>query len=118
MKIKSSRRLWTSVMIPVCVLFVAGIQGCGPKLKSVVEVSGESTTSSAEPTVPTEPTVPSPNPLSCASGTHAEGTLCVSNTRSCSVANGIASQIWTGSSYGLCTVISCNVAIKSKPMFV
>lgn len=39
---------------------------------------------------------------------HQEGSLCVSNEKSCSISNGTGKQVWNGSSWGTCTLVSCN----------
>jgi hypothetical protein len=52
--------------------------------------------------------IPTPTPLSCNMNQHIEGNTCVSNTQTCLINNGVGSKIWTGSSYGACSVLSCN----------
>ncbi|MDD2871919.1 MAG: hypothetical protein PHS49_08070, partial [Candidatus Gracilibacteria bacterium] len=46
----------------------------------------------------------------CQTGYHTEngGTSCVSDTRSCVIVNGTGEEIWNGSTWGTCTVQSCN----------
>ncbi|MDP2090299.1 MAG: fibrinogen-like YCDxxxxGGGW domain-containing protein, partial [Candidatus Gracilibacteria bacterium] len=46
----------------------------------------------------------------CQDGFHTEngGVSCVSNTRSCVITNGTGQETWNGSSWGVCTVTSCN----------
>ena len=46
----------------------------------------------------------------CDSGYHVESGSCVSDTRSCSIANGTGSQSWTGDAYGTCTPVSCDAS--------
>lgn len=44
----------------------------------------------------------------CPQGQHKEAGGCVSNVRSCSVANGSGTQAWTGGSYSSCSATACN----------
>lgn len=46
--------------------------------------------------------------LQCSPSLHKEGGLCQANTKSCSISNGSGTQTWNGSSYGSCTLASCN----------
>ncbi|MEO0335141.1 MAG: hypothetical protein AAF202_02025, partial [Pseudomonadota bacterium] len=46
--------------------------------------------------------------LTCQSNEHTENGSCVSNVKSCPLANGIGEQTWNGSSYGACNVKTCN----------
>ncbi|MDD2871944.1 MAG: fibrinogen-like YCDxxxxGGGW domain-containing protein, partial [Candidatus Gracilibacteria bacterium] len=46
----------------------------------------------------------------CQTGYHTEngGTTCTSDTQSCVISNATAEQTWNGSSWGTCTVVTCN----------
>lgn len=114
MKIKVGSRVRTAARIPFYLFLVASIQNCGPTLRSSVHVSDERSTSSVAPPVIVEPPITVPGTLSCATGTHAEGTVCVANTKACTVANGSASQAWNGNSYGPCTVTSCSAGYQNQ----
>lgn len=48
--------------------------------------------------------------VACGSGYHTEdsGSTCISNTKSCTIANGTGSQTWNGSTWGTCTLVSCD----------
>ncbi|MBT4762065.1 MAG: hypothetical protein HOO06_10240 [Bdellovibrionaceae bacterium] len=48
------------------------------------------------------------DPMSCESGFHLENENCVSNTRSCNIANGDAEQTWQNITWGNCKAISCD----------
>ena len=48
-------------------------------------------------------------PSACATSFHIESDACVSDTRSCAASNATAAtETWTGSAYGLCTISSCS----------
>jgi hypothetical protein len=47
-------------------------------------------------------------PVRCDADFHAEGNLCLSNTRSCSVANATGQQRWDGASFGGCQIVACD----------
>lgn len=69
-------------------------------------------TSPMPPNPPTAPTVPTPTPgggLICTMpNQHLENGMCVSNTRNCTILNGTGMQTWSGSSWGMCQLVTCN----------
>lgn len=82
------------------ILLVVGFQNCGSDFTAPQEVVSTELPSEELPPVPQTPL--------CTPGNHMENGLCVSDRRSCPATNGIAEQIWNGSNYGTCTVVSCN----------
>lgn len=50
----------------------------------------------------------------CAADMHLENDICVNNKRACALANGTAEQTWNGSSYGVCTIVSCNSGYRNQ----
>ncbi|NRH21172.1 hypothetical protein HOO68_03950 [Candidatus Gracilibacteria bacterium] len=63
---------------------------------------------------PVQESTPIINQSSCSSSQHLENNICVSNSKSCSMANGVGEQTWNGSSYGSCNVVSCNTGYENK----
>jgi hypothetical protein len=46
--------------------------------------------------------------VSCNANFHMMGNSCVSNTQTCPITNGTGLSTWNGTSFGVCTVASCN----------
>ena len=53
----------------------------------------------------------------CNTGYHIESNACVSNTKACTIAHGVGSQVWVGTAtsgnWGECQAISCNAGYTS-----
>jgi hypothetical protein len=49
----------------------------------------------------------------CNAGWHLEGMACVSDKRSCAIANGTGSQTWSAGAWGACTVASCTAGFAN-----
>jgi alpha-tubulin suppressor-like RCC1 family protein len=105
---------------PILLLFASMIlvlfQNCGSSYSTKQATQG---TSSAEsngdnsdsPTAPpTTPPVTTPGGgLMCTMpNQHLENGMCVSNTRSCMIANGTGTQTWSANVWGSCVIASCN----------
>lgn len=85
-------------------LLIVGFQNCGSDFKAPTE------TASTE--LPSTDGIP--QPAQCTTGNHLENGVCVSDKMTCVVTNGIAEQTWNGSTYGTCTVISCNAGYNNQ----
>lgn len=53
-------------------------------------------------------------PVECEDDTHQEGTTCVANERSCTIANGVGKQTWNGVAWRACQLVKCNSGYYQK----
>jgi len=49
----------------------------------------------------------------CPKTQHLQGNSCVNNSMSCGIANGTGVSVWNGTSYGACTLVSCNSSFSA-----
>lgn len=68
----------------------------------------------SEQITPTPTPTPITTTMTCSNGTHLANNTCVSNSQTCSVANGNGSQNWNGSSWSACQLVSCNPGFNAS----
>lgn len=110
---KSSIRLF--ILWTLSASFLVFFQNCGPDFQAIEKTQQETEASDLETPQPDDNDLTEPEEtLNCEIGFHIEGAVCAPNTINCSITNGTGQQTWQGSSYGACTVVSCQQGYRNS----